>query len=318
MIIASFDPSSRSIDMLSIPGNLWVTIPGYGQAEIAEAYNDGGARLALLTVESVTHVPIPYFALIDPGTAGKLIDALGGVSLPNRPAIRPKVKPRHLDGAGLLAYLAPRRTQSSGAPAVMRREQKILMMLRTQAIQPEISFQLPTIVTTLGGAIPSNFPYNEVPDLARLLGSVPPSHVHTAVLRPSNNTVTPYLTSGRQVLLPDWDHIRLLAQRLVPLGPGQRAGKVEVLNGNGVQGQAASLARWLTQDRIRISGYDSADSFGYAHTEVVMNTAVAHDEQLARTMAALLQAPLVSAAVPKSRAPVVVIIGHDFQDPTQQ
>jgi hypothetical protein len=138
------------------------------------------------------------------------------------------------------------------------------------------------------------------------------------MLRPSNNTVTSYVTNGQQVLLPDWDHIRLLAQRLVPVATVRRGQGVQILNGNGVLGQAASLAQWLSQARIPIIGYSSASSFGYAHTEVVLNRTARGDAPLARSVAALLQAPLISALVPQSKAPVVVIIGHDFQDPTQQ
>src|SRR5579884_2495970 len=38
LAVVSFDPTSRSIQVLSVPPSLWVTIPGFGQDRIADAY----------------------------------------------------------------------------------------------------------------------------------------------------------------------------------------------------------------------------------------------------------------------------------------
>src|SRR5437868_7102708 len=52
-LVASLDGGAHTIRLLEIPANLWVTVPGFGQMQLASAYADGGPSLAVLTVESV-------------------------------------------------------------------------------------------------------------------------------------------------------------------------------------------------------------------------------------------------------------------------
>jgi hypothetical protein len=88
-----------------------------------------------------------------------------------------------------------------------------------------------------------------------------------------------------------------------------------VLNGDGVQGQAASLAQWLRQAGMQVTFVGSAPSYSYAQTEIVVGDPRA--QASAQTVATLLQTPIVRGRN-SGGAPVVVIIGRDFQDPTQQ
>ena len=75
MVIASFDPGSQTAALMSLPPNLWVTIPGFGPGPISETYGDGGVRLSLLVAQSVVHVPIPYFAVARTDTFRQIVDA---------------------------------------------------------------------------------------------------------------------------------------------------------------------------------------------------------------------------------------------------
>jgi LCP family protein required for cell wall assembly len=314
MIIASFDPSANSANLLSIPGNLWVTIPGYGPSRIDQGYADGGPRLALLLVESITHVPIPYYLTVTSDGFKQIVDGLGGLTIDVRGHAA-----QHLNGAAALNYgqtMASRAGDTSG----MWRQQELLAAIERQVQQPQSFFQIPAIVNELGGtSVDTNFPYDRVQQLARALLSLPPSRIHGAMLDRSNHAVTQYGGDQQNVLLPAWQNIRSIAQQLFgPVRLGLRGG-VEVLNGAGQAGQAARLADWLRQANVSVRGYDSASSFGYAHTQVVINDpTVARAFPVAHAIAALLQAPIIERHVWKPAAPVVVIIGHDFQDPNQE
>jgi hypothetical protein len=202
----------------------------------------------------------------------------------------------------------------------MWRQQQLLVAIQRQIEQPQSFFQIPAIVNELGGSsVDTNFPYDQVQQLARALLSLPHAHLHGSVLDRRNHAVTPYGGDQQNVMLPAWQNIRSIAQHL--FGPVRLAlrGGVEVLNGAGQAGQAASLADWLRQANVTVRGYDSASSFGYAHTQVVVNNpTVAGAVPVAHAIAALLQAPVVEHRVWKPAAPVVVIIGHDFQDPNQE
>ena len=50
-MLVRIDPRTKYISLLSLPRDLYVTIPGYGVDKINAAYSDGGYKLALKTVE---------------------------------------------------------------------------------------------------------------------------------------------------------------------------------------------------------------------------------------------------------------------------
>lgn len=329
MTLVSYSPQSNRLAVLSIPGNLWVTIPGYGQGRIADAYADGGARLALLTAESVTHIPIPYYAAAGYDAFTRIVDAFGGISVTVHGTIRLATSPtggpartlpagvQRMDGPTALAYARLGAGTREYAPA-LQRQQQVLLALRHVGLRPDSLFRIPTILSALGASIATNFPYRQVPSLAHALSTVPNSHIHLARLDSGSGAVSSYGGGGTDVLLPNWDRIRVLAQRLIgPPAPGG-AGPVEVLNGDGIAGEAQSVAGWLRQAAVPIRGYASASSFNHATTQVkVDRRAGVPTMRLARAVAALLQVPLV-AAPSHRQAPIVVIIGRDYQDLTQQ
>lgn len=74
---------SRTVSMLSIPRDLLVEIPEYGQERINAAYSNGGLPLAIRTVRSVTGIDVNHVAQIDFDGFKELIDALGGVEIDN-------------------------------------------------------------------------------------------------------------------------------------------------------------------------------------------------------------------------------------------
>ena len=330
LTVASFDSTAHSLTILSIPSALWVNIPGFGSTQLSEAYADGGPRLTLLVVESVLHVPIPYYAVLGPDGFAQLVDALGGITINvpfnmndrryalNRrsfPSTRIPKGLQHMDGATALDYVRMPQPDAAFDVGMMQRQQQVLLALKQQALQPQTFFQIPAIVNSMGSSLATNFPYDSVQPLAHALLSVRPSHIHQAMLDTQNHTVTPY----GNVLLPDWQHIRSIALHLFPPGRLSTGGDVEVLNGAGLQGQASRLADWLRQAGISVRGFSSATSFNYAHTQVLIKHGASKASMaVARAVAALLQVPIVSGAVIPSNAPIVVMIGHDFQDPSQQ
>jgi LCP family protein required for cell wall assembly len=334
MILASFDPHSHTIALLSIPGSLWVSIPGYGRDRIANAYADGDARLAVLVTESVTHVAIPYYAVAGYDSFKQLVDAFGGVTLPvsqtmqrmypslrggNSPAMRPVRGLLHANGAQALVFAGAAQPTGFGDIGRMQRQQRLLIALKSQGLQPQLLFRIPTIINGLGGNILTNFPYDQIASLAHLLSRVPRANVHSAFLDRANGAVTRYAAGGTEVLLPNWQRIHSLTQRMFP-NPQLRAPRmVEVLNGSGVAGQASSLGVWLRSSGVGIKGDDSARSYNYPHSEVMLTRpSQGHAVYVAHAVAALLQVPLVIRPMSKSKGAVVVITGRDYTDPGQQ
>jgi LCP family protein required for cell wall assembly len=81
MFLVTMDPRSKTAGILSIPRDMWVTIPGSGEGRINEAFPRGGASLAMKTVEQTLGVSVQYYVIIDFAGFTKIIDTLGGIQV---------------------------------------------------------------------------------------------------------------------------------------------------------------------------------------------------------------------------------------------
>src|SRR5947209_2724272 len=75
------DPSRHHIGMLSVPRDLWVDIPGYGQGKLAIAYEIGGPKLAAYTLERALGIPVDYTIALTFRGFTKIVNAMGGVTV---------------------------------------------------------------------------------------------------------------------------------------------------------------------------------------------------------------------------------------------
>jgi len=84
IILATVVPLKPYVGMLSIPRDLWVTVPGVGEQRINTAYffaeaNQAGSgpRAALQTIHENFGVPVRYYAVIHMAGLTSIVDALG-------------------------------------------------------------------------------------------------------------------------------------------------------------------------------------------------------------------------------------------------
>lgn len=82
IMLARVEPSRHRIALLSIPRDLYVSIPGHGHDRINMAFNYGGERLLTRVVRDTFGVRIDHFVEIDFHGFKNVISDLGGVYLP--------------------------------------------------------------------------------------------------------------------------------------------------------------------------------------------------------------------------------------------
>ena len=82
LMLVRIDPRTKYISLLSLPRDLHVDIPGYGEDKINAAYSDGGYKLALQTVENYTQLKVNYLITVDFSGFTKLVGSFGGVYVP--------------------------------------------------------------------------------------------------------------------------------------------------------------------------------------------------------------------------------------------
>ncbi|MCE5290605.1 MAG: LCP family protein [Nocardiaceae bacterium] len=74
-------PKSGPTDIISIPRDSYVSIPGNGKDKINAAFAIGGAPLLIQTVEIATSVHIDHYAEVGFGGFAGMVDALGGIKI---------------------------------------------------------------------------------------------------------------------------------------------------------------------------------------------------------------------------------------------
>lgn len=82
MMLVFMDMDDKTVDVLSIPRDTYVQIPGYGKDKINAAYsNGGGIERTKETVEYLTGIAIDNYVIVDFQGFVECIDAIGGVDV---------------------------------------------------------------------------------------------------------------------------------------------------------------------------------------------------------------------------------------------
>jgi LCP family protein required for cell wall assembly len=81
ILLLHTDPDRHRLAYLSIPRDLRVSIPGYGEDKINAAMQIGGPSLAIRTVSAFTGLPVNHVVIVDFGQFVDLVDAVGGIDV---------------------------------------------------------------------------------------------------------------------------------------------------------------------------------------------------------------------------------------------
>lgn len=212
MILTTFMPLRPYVGMLSIPRDLWVTLPGGGQNRINAAHflaeNDrpgSGPQAAMETVRSNFGVDVDHFVRIRFDGLRRFVDALGGVEVTLPEPMAGYEAGRHvLDGELALAFVRDR--QGTDDFFRMARGQLFVKAVFAQMLRPTTWPRLPGAALALFLAVDSDLPPWEWPRLGLALLRVGPNGIDARTI--TRDMVAPFTTSGgAAVLAPDWTRL---------------------------------------------------------------------------------------------------------------
>jgi len=211
-MIVSVDPLFPTVKILSIPRDLWVPIPGFGENRInaahffAEAQQPGtGPQKTLETINVNFRMNLHYYVRINLEGLPGLIDAMGGISLnlPENMAGYPAGM-YTLNGEQALAFV---RSRSDGDDFFrIRQGQLFITAFVRQLLTPTAWSRLPQIMAALPAAADTNLPLWQFPRLLIALWRASYSGVESFTI--DRSLVIPTITAEEaQILLPNWDLI---------------------------------------------------------------------------------------------------------------
>lgn len=237
MMVISVNPKDDSAAVLSIPRDLYVQIPGYGQDRINTAVVYGsregdyldGAVLAMQTISYNLNIPIHHFVMVDFGAFTRTIDILGGVDVQVPYDINDTMYPdmdygydplyipagmNHFDGGLALKYARTRHADSDFNRAY--RQQQILFAARGKALSLGLVGLLsraPSLYREVESGIRTDLNLEQIVRLAKTVGDIPSDNIRNAVL--DQDFVTSFRTpGGASVLLLNSDAAFPMIQEL--------------------------------------------------------------------------------------------------------
>lgn len=151
MILAQLAADKKSLTLLSIPRDSYVTIPATAtrpehKAKINSALDLGGPALTVATVERATGIRVDHYVQVDFSAFSTIVDAVGGVDvcLPKSVAdplsgLNLPAGVSHVDGVQALAYVRARYTLTGGSDlGRIHRQQQFLGSLADRVASSDV------------------------------------------------------------------------------------------------------------------------------------------------------------------------------------
>jgi LCP family protein required for cell wall assembly len=308
MILLTLDPQTKTAGILSIPRDLWVSIPGFKHGKINTAYYlgdayqlpGGGPGLAVKTVETFLGVPINYYAQIDFGAFVRFIDEIGGVKIDVPAEIKidllgtgfktkKKLEPgiQTLPGEWALAYARNRYTEGGDFDRA-RRQQQVIMAIRDKIASvdmlPILIEKAPTLYNELASGIRTNLTLEEAIKLSLLAKDVPDEAIKRGLID-KGDVFFGNSPDGLSILIPIPDDIINLRDQIFasagaigPQTPGStqeqmkaESARIIIYNGSSDPALGDRTAEYLRGQGANIVQVGVANQ-AYAATTVIDHT----------------------------------------------
>jgi LCP family protein required for cell wall assembly len=309
IMVITMNPQDGSMGLFSLPRDLLVTIPGFGDevkinmvhvlGEIRQ-YQGGGPQLLKETVSDLTGYPVDYYVRMNFEGFRQVIDLLGGIEIDVPREIRDDAYPddnygydplyipagrQTLDGATALKYARTRHADSDYQRA--GRQQQVLMAVRDKLMQPgqlaALLPRLPGLAIATANTVQTDMPVEKAVALARAVGDLDMQEPQRVVIDGTMGTTSLHPDLG-YVLTPDMAKLRAAADRLFAEPETEavaedtaraaiiaEAARVVVLNGSPQEGLAAATAADLNELGFTVTAVGNADRSDYAGNWLVTN-----------------------------------------------
>jgi len=186
IILASLDLKEKKVNLLSIPRDTRVDIPGKGiKAKINHAHAVGGAKLAVETVEEFLNIPVHYYVETNFQGFEKIIDILGGITLNVEErmylpleGIDLKAGLQKLDGHGALSYVRWR-GDGTGDIGRIQRQQKFFKALADQAMQFSTIWKIPELLGEINQQVKTDLSVQKMITLANIFRDIKNIEIQT-------------------------------------------------------------------------------------------------------------------------------------------
>ncbi|HSX32375.1 MAG TPA: LCP family protein, partial [Candidatus Saccharimonadales bacterium] len=241
MLIASIDPVNKSADLVSIPRDLWVTVPSYGSMKINSVYanakyrslnsapkdtakaDTAGITATEQVITDVLGIPIHYYGVVDFHAFQQAVDTVGGVdfNVPSSASVtdymyneathRPytlnvPAGDQHFDGLRALMYVRTRHTSLRGDFDRTERQRLFIQALSNKILSAGTytnPLKISQLMSDFGDHVSTDFSITDAVRLMQIGKNIPSKGIVSIGLAdPPNNFVTTDSVGSASVVRP--------------------------------------------------------------------------------------------------------------------
>lgn len=295
VMLVKLNQANSTAQMLSIPRDLWVDIPGYSKNRVNAAYAFGGPSLMVETIKQNLKVEVNHYVEIDFVGFAALVDELGGIEIAfpyaardRKSGLEVEAGSQTLDGDMALAYARSRKYQeyqngswvSVDASDIGRtqRQQEVIRAILSELKSPASITEAGAIASAMAEhmTIDSNLATSSVAGLAWGFKGILVGGIDGATLPTSGAT-----KEGKSVVLikePEAGAMLANFRAGVPLVSQQL--RLQVLNGSGVVGAAGDMSRTLESSGFVVESIGDAETSGYTQTVILIPEGSSNGERI--------------------------------------
>ena len=358
IIVVRVDPATNSASMLSIPRDLWVPIPGYGENRINTAnyigdlkgYPGGGPALVKKTIEYNLGIRVHYYARLNFEGFVRIIDRIGGIDINVPAAIEDSQYPdpdnpgayttiyipagrQHMDGQTALKYARTRHVDSDFGR--LSRQQQVIMAVRDRVLRldliPQLLPHLNELMNEMGDAVQTDLQPADIIRLAQWAEQIEDGNIKQGMID-SSMTVPLVTPNGAQVLGLNREKVRPLIKELFPdktpeLDEAQvedlnrlaaEQARIAVQNGTTTGSLASHTATFLKERGFQVVQFGNADRFDYAQTVIIDYSGKSYTVGRLAQLFHVAESNIQHPSGISSEVDILLIIGQDFQLPSSE
>ncbi len=298
-LLASYDPKTKKLDVISMPKNLMVEIPGKGAGDLKQAYTTGKISLTKVSVEYLTGVKVNSYFKVSEKALARIVTEMGGVTIGGK----------KMNGEGVTDYLSPNTADEKEIDR-LDRQNKFIAALKAKAASPDIFSKMLSILPKLRGAYDTDIGSAQVEGVIMSSIATPASNFKVATL-----PVKEVLVDQKYYYQPEKTAVDAMITRIFYSDKNSTSKnlRVRVLNGVGEPGIATDVANKLIDKGYRVVDTKNADSFDYAETQIIIYASNTQKTALANKIKDTLGVgKIVLNNLPQDVADVTVIVGKDY------
>ncbi len=330
LLLVRINPESGTLNVMSIPRDTRVQIPGFGMDKINQANVLGGPELVAQTIGyNLGNIPIDRYVRVNTSAFREMVDLVGGieVDVPRRMEYTDRTQGLYIDLYpgwqtlnGDQAEQFARFRKESGDIGRVQRQQILLKALRERLTNPTVIPKLPQAIRVLQRYVDTNLTLEEMLAIANFGLELETDHLQMVMLPGRFSTPAEFQAS---YWLPDWDSSANVVQSFFQSdGVGVYAGNsqgryiadmaIAVQNASGNPNQAASVAQYL-----RDNGFNNVYSIGdwpstLTRTEVIAQRGDINSAQMIESLMGVGRA--LSESTGDLGSDITIRVGQDWSD----